>query len=96
MSAEKNNSDKIQAILDYLTVEFTESFIEHKYISSRSANVIFLSLKSYQTQISISNDFLEANNPYNIKAKLIDFMVANFIRKKKPTHIILTNSGIKN
>ena len=95
MPVEKNNQDKIQVILDYLTLEFPEGFIEHKYVSSRSADIIFLSLKSHQTQINISNEFLEANNLYNIKSKLIDFLVANFIRKKKPAHITLTNSGLK-
>jgi hypothetical protein len=93
--ANDNDFEKIQEILDYLMVEFPEGLSEHKYVTSRSADIIFLSLKDHQIQISISNDFLENNDRYDIEAKLVDFQLAKFIKKKKPPHITLTNSGLK-
>ncbi len=95
VSESENNFDKIQEILDYLTVEFPEGTTEYKYVASRAADIIFLFLKDKQTQISISNEFLETIDPYDIEAKLVKFQLAGSIRKKKPPHITLTNSGIK-
>ncbi len=95
MIATENNFDKIQEILDYLMVEFPEGTTEYKYVGSRAADIIFLSLTGHQTQISISSEFLETNKPYDIEAKLEHFQMAESIRKKKPPHITLTNSGIK-
>jgi hypothetical protein len=93
--ATENNFDKIQEILDYLMVEFPEGTTEYKYVASRAADIIFLSIKDKQIQISISNEFLEKNEPYDIEAKLVHFRMAESIRKRKPPHIMLTNSGIK-
>jgi hypothetical protein len=56
--ADDNNFDKIQEILDYLMFEFPEGTTEYKYVASRAADIIFLSLKGHQTQISISKEFL--------------------------------------
>ena len=95
MSENENNFDKIQEILDYLMVEFPEGLVEHRYVTSRTADIIFLSLKGHTTQISISKAFLKANKPYDIEAKLVHFQLAESIRKKKPAHIALTNSGLK-
>ena len=95
MPANDKDFEKIQEILDYLMVEFPEGLREHKYVGSRSADIIFLSLKSHETQISISSDFLENNDRYDIEAKLVDFDLAKVIEKKKPPHITLTNSGLK-
>ncbi len=95
VSESENNFDKIQEILDYLMVEFLEGTTEYKYVANRAADIIFLSLKGHQTQITISGEFLETNKPYDIEAKLEHFQMAESIRKKKPPHITLTNSGIK-
>ena len=95
VSESENNFDKIQEILDYLMVEFPEGTTEYKYVGSRAADIIFLSLKGHQTQITISSEFLETNKPYDIEAKLVHFQMAESIRKKKPPHITLTNSGLK-
>jgi hypothetical protein len=91
----ENNFEKIQEILDYLMVEFPEGTTEYKYVASRSADIIFLYIKDTQTQISISSEFLETNKPYDIEAKLVHFQMAESIRKKKPPHMTLTNSGLK-
>jgi len=95
VSANENEIEKIQEIIDYLMVEFPGGSVDHKYVASRSANILFLSLKDRQTQISISKDFLENNDRYDIEAKLVDFQLAKLIKKKKPPHITLTNSGLK-
>ena len=95
MPANNNDFEKIQEIIDYLMVEIPEGTVEHKYVASRAADIIFLSLKSHETQISISNEFLDTNDRYDIEAKLVDFQLAKLIRKKKPPHITLTNSGLK-
>ena len=95
MPANDDDFEKIQEILDYLMVEFPEGLSEHKYVTSRSADIIFLFLKDHQIQISISNDFLENNDRYDIEAKLASSQLANLIKRKKPPHITLTNSGIK-
>jgi hypothetical protein len=95
MPANDNDFGKIQKILDYLMFELPEGTAEHKYVTSRSADIIFLTLKGHQTQISISNDFIENNDPYDIEAKLVDFQLSRVIRKNKPPHIKLINSGLK-
>ena len=95
MPTNGNNFEKIQEILDYLIVEFPEGSIEHKYVASRAADIIFLFLDDQRIQITISSEFLETNAPYDIEAKLVNFQLAESIRKKKPPHITLTNSGIK-
>lgn len=95
MPANDNDFEKIQEILDYLLIEFPEALSEHKYVTSRSADIIFLSFKDHQVQISIANNFLENNDRYDIEAKLVDFQLAKFIKNKKPPHITLTNSGLK-
>jgi hypothetical protein len=95
MPAIENDFEKIQEILDYLMVEFPEGTTEYKYVGSRAADIIFLYIKDTQTQISISSEFLEKNEPYDIEAKLVHFQMAESIRKKKPPHITLTNSGLK-
>jgi len=95
MPASDNDFDKIQEILDYLMFELPEATTEYKYVPSRSADIIFLFLKDQQIQISISNDFLEKNDRYDIEAKLVDFQLSGVIRKQKPPHIALTNSGLK-
>ena len=73
VSESENNFDKIQEILDYLMVEFPEGTTEYKYVGSRAADIIFLYIKDTQTQISISSEFLEKNEPYDIEAKLVNF-----------------------
>jgi hypothetical protein len=93
--ANDNDFEKIQEILDYLMFEFPDGITEYKYVVSRAADIIFLSLKNHQTQISISKDFLENNDRYDIEAKLASSQLANLIKKKKPPHITLTNSGLK-
>ena len=95
MPSSDNDFDKIQEILDYLMFELPEATTEYKYVASRSADIIFLSLKDHQIQISISNDFLEKNDRYDIEAKLVDFQLAKLIKNKKPPQITLTNSGLK-
>jgi len=90
-----NNLEKIQEIIDYLMVEFPDASVEHKHVTSRSAEILFLSLKDSQTQISISKDFLAKNDRYDIEAKLVDFQLSKVIKKNKPPHITLTNSGLK-
>ena len=95
MPANENDFEKIQEIIDYLTVEFPDGLVEHKHVASRSADILFLSLKKHQTQISISKEFLEKNDRYDIEAKLVDFQLAKLIKIKKPPHITLTNSGLK-
>jgi hypothetical protein len=50
----ENNFEKIQEILDYLMVEFPEGSIEHKFVGSRAADIIFLSIKDKQTQIGVN------------------------------------------
>jgi hypothetical protein len=91
----ENNFEKIQEILDYLMVEFPEGSTEHKFVGSRAADIIFLFLDDQRTQITISSEFLKTNEPYDIEAKLVHFQLAESIRKKKPPHITLTNSGLK-
>ena len=95
MPTNDKDFEKIQEILDYLMVEFPEGTTEYKYVGSRAANIIFLSLKSHQTQISISKDFLEKNDRYDIEAKLVGSQLAKLIKKQKPPHLTLTNSGLK-
>lgn len=95
MPANDDDFEKIQEILDYLMFDLPEGTAEHKYVTSRSADIIFFTLKGHQTQISISNDFIENNDRYDIEAKLVDFQLSGVIRKKKPPHITLTNSGLK-
>ena len=95
MSANENDFEKIQEIIDYLMVEFPDGLVEHKYVASRSADILFFSLKDRQTQISISKDFLKKNDRYDIAAKLVDFQLSKVIKKNKPPHITLTNSGLK-
>jgi hypothetical protein len=95
MPANDDDFEKIQEILNYLMFDLPEGTAEHKYVTSRSADIIFLTLKGHQTQISISNDFIENNDRYDIEAKLVDFQLAKLIREKKPSHITLTNSGLK-
>jgi len=87
--------EKIQEILDYLMFDLPEGTAEHKYVTSRSAHIIFLTLKGHQTQISISNDFIQNSDRYDIEAKLVDFQLSKLIREKKPTHVTLTSSGLK-
>ncbi len=95
VSESENNFDKIQEILDYLMVEFPEGTTEYKYVGSRAADIIFLFIGDQRIQITISSEFLETNEPYDIEAKLVHFRLAESIRKKKPPHITLTNSGLK-
>jgi hypothetical protein len=95
MPANDDDFEKIQEILNYLMFDLPEGTAEHKYVTSRSADIIFLTLKGHQTQISISNDFIENNDRYDIEARLVDFQLAKLIREKKPSHITLTNSGLK-
>ena len=95
MPVNENDFDKIQEIIDYLTVEFPDGLVEHKFVASRSADILFLSLKDSETQISVSKDFLEKNSRYHIEAKLVNFQLAKLIKKKRPPHITLTNSGLK-
>ena len=95
MPSNENDFEKIQEIMDYLMVEFPDGLVEHKYVTSRSADILFLSHQDRQTQISISKDFLKYNDRYDIEAKLVDFHLAKLIKKKKPLHITLTNSGLK-
>ena len=95
MPANDDDFEKIQEILDYLMFDLPEGTAEHKYVASRSADIIFLTLKGHQTQISISNDFIENKDRYDIEAKLVNFQLSKLIREKKPTHVTLTNSGLK-
>ncbi len=94
MPTKENNFEKIQEILDYLMIEFPKGSIEHKYVASRAADIIFLFLDDQRIQITISSEFLETNDPYDIEAKLVNFQLAESIRKHKPAHILLTNSGL--
>ena len=75
-------------------VEFPKGSIEHKYVASRAADIIFLFLDDRQIQITISGEFLKTNQPNDIEAKLVNFQLAESIRKRKPPHIMLTNSGL--
>ena len=76
-------------------VEFPKASIDHKFVASRATDIIFLFLGDQQIQITISGEFLKTNAPYDIEAKLVNFRLAESIRKKKPPHITLSNSGIK-
>ena len=95
MPANDDDFKKIQELLDYLMFDLPEGTAEHKYVTSRPADIIFLTLKGHQTQISISNDFIENSDRYDIEAKLVDFQLSKLIREKKPTHVTLTSSGLK-
>ena len=95
MPTNNNDFEKIQEILDYLMVEFPQDLVEHKFIASRLIDIISLFLDDRRVEITIATEFLQANDLYNIEAKLVKFQLADSIRKKKPPHITLTNSGLK-
>ena len=95
MSTDENVFKKILEILDYLMVEFPGGSIQHKFVGSRAADIIFLFHDNQQIQITISSEFLKKNEPYDIEAKLLDFRLAECIIEKKPPHIMLTDSGLE-
>ncbi len=95
MPANNNDFEKIQEILNHLMVEFPQDLVEHKFIASRLIDIIFLFLDDRQVEITIATEFLKANDLFDIEAKLVKFQLADNIRKKKPPHITLTNSGLK-
>jgi hypothetical protein len=95
MSTDENVFKKILEILDYLMVEFPLGSIQHKFVGSRAADIIFLFHDNQQIQITISSEFLENNEPDDIEAKLLEFGLAECIIEKKAPHIMLTDSGLE-
>ena len=86
--------EKIKKVLDYLKDEFSEQAVEYKFDTKRKVQIFTLSIEDYTVIITIPDEFFNDNDVDEIKKKLKDFRMIEFIRHGWSKRITVTKFGL--
>ena len=89
------DQQKIDAVRDYLEVQFPGCTVEDRYDSDRTAQVFRISCQGATHVTVVLRTFLDAHETTDIPITLEGFYLAEHLRDLGETPVIVTNAGLE-
>ena len=86
---------KIKEVQNYLNSEFSGKILGYQYDSDRKTHIIMLSIEDFTVYVTVLEEFFEDNKVQDIRKKLKEFRLKEFIRHGRSKRITVTKFGLK-
>ena len=87
--------DKIKEFNNYLVKELSEKIIEYRYDAKRRAEIVVLYIEDKTIFVTVLEEFFKDNQANEIKTKLQEFRLKEFIRHGRSKRITVTKFGLE-